>query len=497
MLKWSRPSLVAPVVERWSWRQGSTNSSLCAIVVALTIGGSVLLGGQSAWASPGCVALNGTVGPGVGNITGSYNGTGFDAGDVITVRVDVIDSPNIIYLMDATAGGTTLTSPIQNDSDTYVVPAATNHTLTVGFSQSATFQASWTCVSANSSTPSQKLGALQASVTPIVANTSAQAITGAIDRAINDAFSPNGTFFSGGAGGFGVNFAAEPKSQVAKEADKAFGALAYAGDKGMPTKAPVAVMDRAWSLWADVRGTGWRDNDASSGFNGRQLNVTAGLGYKMRPDWLVGVVGGYETFNYDVASLTGTLKGHGGTVGAYTGWKVMPSLRWDAALAWSRVSYDASVTGADGSFTGSRWIASTGLTGSYRWHAFIVEPSAKVFALWEKQGEWTDSTGTVQASRDFSAGRVSTGGKLIYPWLNGSLSVAPYVGFYGDWRFGSNNVSSGAAVVGIENGWSGRVTGGVSIAQTGGGTLTLGGEYGGLGADYKMWSGHARMLWPF
>ena len=172
--------------------------------------------------------------------------------------------------------------------------------------------------------------------------------------------------------------------------------------------------------------------------------------------------------------------------------------RWDAALAWSSISYDAAAGTASGSFVGRRWLASTGLTGSHRVSAFVVEPSAKVYALWERQGEWTDSLGTLQAAHNFSAGRVATGGRLIAPWqASADLTLSAYLGLYGDWRFGTNNATpAGEPLVGIGNGWSGRVTGGLSATKSGGGTLSLGGELGGLGADYKVWTANARALWP-
>lgn len=253
-------------------------------------------------------------------------------------------------------------------------------------------------------------------------------------------------------------------------------------------------------LWADIRGTGWDRNNAATGdLRGTQLNATAGIGYKLRPDVLVGMFTGYENFNYDFASLSGNLKGDGGTVGGYAAWRIAPTLRWDAMVGWSGLTYDGVAGTASGSFTGSRWIASTGLTGSYRVAAYVFEPSAKVYALWERQGSWTDSLGVSQASRDFSTGRVSTGGRVIAPWqMSATTTLSPYLGFYGDWRFATDNaLPVGVPFVGISDGWSGRVTGGVNVATAGGGSLALGGEYGGIGANYGVWTANARANWRF
>jgi hypothetical protein len=47
---------------------------------------------------------------------------------------------------------------------------------------------------------------------------------------------------------------------------------------------------------------------------------------------LVGPVVGYETFKYDVASLAGSLKGNGETIGSYLAHRFGGDLRFDAAL---------------------------------------------------------------------------------------------------------------------------------------------------------------------
>lgn len=481
-----------------------------ARILAALAAASVLAGSGSAWASAGCTALNGSEGPSFA-LTGSNRGTGFSAGDVITLTITNATSTQL-WLRDLTTFGILIPTFTTVGSQTYIVPANTSHELFVGYVAGPSTVASWTCVAAPiptaatatattaTNTDSPKLASLQQSVTPLVANTSAQTITGAVDGAINDAFGNGGTPFSGGPNGFTMNFAAEPPSKVEEGAKDAFSSLAYAGDKkgAMPIKAPPLSpkLDKEWSLWADVRGTGFNGSD--SNFSGRQINVTAGLGRKITPDWLVGIVAGYETFNYDITSLTGTLKGHGGTVGAYTGYKILPTLRWDATLTWTRVNYDTSAGTASGAFNANRWVFSTGLTGSYRGSVFTVEPSSKVFALWEKQNEYTDSLGTLQAGRNVSAGRVATGGKIIYPWqLNNGWTLAPYAGLYGDWRFGGNTTSSADAIIGLSNGWSARVTAGLNVANALGGTVTLGGEYGGLGANYKIWTGNARVNWAF
>ena len=374
-------------------------------------------------------------------------------------------------------------------------------------------------------TDSQNLRALQVDVTKIVAANSGAAITGAVDGAIGDAFSSTGGApITAGPNGFTVNFAADEPSNVERRTNGAFAALGrtnnvynFAGDPRLQrtsdaddafpvlgyapsyTKAPPRGSDHVWSAWADVRGTGFDQNNALSDTHGTQFNVTGGVGRKLTPDVLVGLFTGYEHFNFTVESLGGKMSGDGGTIGTYAAYRFAPHWRADGMIGWSDVRYTGAAGTASGSFTGSRWLASGGLTGDYRWAAFLLEPSTRIYTLWESENAWTDSLGTLQPLRSFSESRVSTGSKVIYPWQTGALEISPYAGVFGDYRFSTDNaLSIGVPFVGIKDGWSGRATTGVTfVTGRGGPSVSIGGELGGIGAGYSIWSTNARMNWPF
>ncbi len=272
----------------------------------------------------------------------------------------------------------------------------------------------------------------------------------------------------------------------------------------MATKAPPppqpSLVAPEWSMWGDVRGTGFTDSNPNADMHGDQVNLTAGIGRRLNPDLLVGIVTGYEQFKYDVASLTGTLTGEGGTVGTYFAWRFAGNLRLDGALAWSDINYDASAGTANGSFRGSRWLGSTGLIGNYRLGTFELEPSAKIYVLRESEGAWTDSLGTLQNARTFEVGRASTGAKISSPFaFMPGVIVTPYFGVYGDYHFSTDNalpvvIGPGASIM---DGLSGRLTTGAAFTNSRGATFSLGGELGGLGAEYKVWTANAAVRWPF
>src|SRR5262249_5259266 len=168
------------------------------------------------------------------------------------------------------------------------------------------------------------------------------------------------------------NFARGPRLQAAGDTADAFSALGYAPAYA---KAPPRMVDQVWSAWAEVRGSGFDQSNALSSTHGTQLNVTGGIGRKLTPDLLVGVFTGYEHFNFTIESLGGKMSGDGGTVGAYAAYRFAPHWRADSMIGWSDVHYTGTAGVASGSFVGSRWLASGGLTGDFRWAAFLLEPS--------------------------------------------------------------------------------------------------------------------------
>lgn len=421
--------------------------------------------------------------------------------------------------------------------------AVGHHAITATYNGSPAFNASTSPALTQSvgiPADSAKLRALQINATKVVAQSSGQAISGAIDSAISEGFSDGGQYITPGAGGLRVNFAAAPNgTDDDKPRSASQGASAYSNggsgrtgraasgssrigdafaaiDRAAPTKAPAArfKQQKDWLLWIDVRGAGI-DRWGSSGnigtgatqatLYGQQLNLLAGLTYRARPNLLVGVVGGYENFSYTETDINGKLRGDGWTVGAYLGWKIIPKLRYDAALTYSGTGYDGTAGTAQGIFNGNRWIFATGFTGSYSWSNFNVEPSAKIYALWERENAYVDSLGTPQAARNFASGRASAGNKVSYPvpWLD-SVLLAPYAGVYADYYFTQDDaaaiIAAGAvplASTPLLQGWSARVTGGIGARLASGAAVGFGAELGGIGGNTQIWAFTGRVRVPF
>ena len=282
--------------------------------------------------------------------------------------------------------------------------------------------------------------------------------------------------------------------------DGGFAALGYAGRERAATKAPAAAAPLpSWLAWIDVRGADFSQNTLGSDLRGTQVNALAGLTHRLTPDFLVGVLAGYEHFDYSSQAFNGVLRGDGWTTGAYLGWRFAPNLRFDAGAAWSNILVNDIAGAAAGKFTGHRWFTTVGVTGTYGWHSLVLEPSARVYALWEHENSYTDSLGTLQSDRNFVTGRTSGGAKVSYPFAwSSAVNLAPYVGLYGDYYFSRDDaLAAGITTVPLLAGWSARATAGIAATFGGGAQIAAGGEYGGIGGNAHFWTWRFRGSMPF
>ena len=417
--------------------------------------------------------------------------------------------------------------------------AAGSHSITARYGGSAGFSASTVTLTQVVSTAldSIRLRTLQIAATGLELQASGAATSAAISEAIADGFSENGgPFVTANGSGMHFNFAADPgansgaaegpsnvdgfqrgqgqgminqtdlppqlrtpvpEQSNASNVSQAFAALGYAAP--MLTKAAPQAAPREWLFWGDVRGTGWNTTPAAADITGAQVNAFLGVTRKLTPDFQIGVFAGFEDFRYTSQTLNGLLKGDGWSAGGYLGWRIWQSLRFDAAVARSGIYYSGASGAAAATFPGQRWIVSSGLTGMYQLQRFEIEPSARVYALWENENSYIDSLGTLQGTNNFSNGRASGGVKVAYPfYVNSMMRLAPYGGVYADYYFTNENNQPLLLPTEFIQGWSARLTSGLAAKFTGGTAMSLGGEVGGLGSGkFTNFTVNARGSVPF
>jgi hypothetical protein len=488
---------------------------------------------------PGITSISPGTGPTTGGTVVTITGTNFTGALAVKIggsnatsftvisatQISAITPPGSLGTVDVTVRTSGGASPVSAaDQFSYAVPA-----------------------------DSVNLRKLQATVTPMAAQIWGQATVGAMQNAISEGFAGGGgRLISPSGSGARINFSADPDDQqqaatdathahnrlgssdpfssaygsfdanaggrggsradngpAASRTDDAFAALGYAGPvKAQPLRTPEP---REWLGWAEISGATLARWTAPAEVNaastiatvyGDQVNFTAGLTRVLTPNFLVGVLAGWETFDYRSDAIQGHLTGQGWTTGAYAGWKLSSTIRFDAGIAYSGIGFDGSAGTASGSFGGDRLLVTGGLTGNYKSYGFMIEPSATVYALWEHENAYTDSLGTAQTGRDFSTGRASSGLKVAYPiaWTD-SINLAPHAGIYADYYFNTDNISVAGAgalpVTPVFAGMSARTELGISALFASGGQLTLGGERSGIGGSFSLWTYRAQASIPF
>jgi hypothetical protein len=233
--------------------------------------------------------------------------------------------------------------------------AAGAHSITATYGGVAGFAASTSSILTQTvaiPADSVKLRQMQVAVTKVVAQNSGQVIASSIDNAISDGFNDGGGLVTPSGTGLRFNFSADPDQPDAssatsserivserwhgtfgsstdaggtssyarnrQDASRIDGAFAAINRNPMPAKAPplIAREPKEWMLWADVQGSGvdrWGSTIGSSArqLYGSQVNALIGLTRRITPNFLVGALGGYETFDYTSSDINGKLKGQG------------------------------------------------------------------------------------------------------------------------------------------------------------------------------------------
>jgi hypothetical protein len=339
---------------------------------------------------------------------------------------------------------------------------------------------------------------LQIAATRIVAQSSGSAISGAVDAAISEGFSEDGQFITASDLGLRINsqgYDAAQRMGYASEAQQRHSSEHLPQVMRSPPSAPPPPN---WLVWSDVRHFGWNTNPSKGDLNGSQLNALFGVTLRLRPNLLIGALGGYESFGYTSTSLNGELHGGGWTGGVYLGFKPVTGVRFDAAVAQSGLAYQGRAGTASGEFPGTRTLATTSLTGNFALRPGLdVEPQVRVYAMWEKQDAYTDGLGTKQEENSFMTGRASAGGKLTYRWFaTPRVVLAPFAGVYADYNFTSGTEATLPAYA--MQGANGRLTAGITATTLNGASLTAMGELGGLGGgNYLSWAMRGRGTVPF
>lgn len=472
--------------------------------------------------SAGCTALNGhtqhihvTAGGAPTNVSSS---AAFEAGEQVTIIATGDESGDglgyRVLFNDGTTDvqiGSAVHGLVGTVNGPYAIPSTATgqirleHLSASGTTIAGDFQ--FACVAgAGPAAATQNSSALidqaRQQLSKLAVNTSSTSTSESVLGAINDAFTGGGTT-QASDGRIATSFAAIENAANKEDADDARGAYAAlgynkAGASKMVTKAPPPVAYRSpWHVWVDARYTSIDDKRVSS-FDAHQTNVTGGISYKFSDTFLLGLVTGYEDFNYELGFRNAKLDGTGWNGGGYFGWKFWDRLRLDGMLTYGRISYGAQADTVTAGFDANRITSMLRLSGRYGLAAgWYVEPSARLIYANERQDAFVDTAGVAHAKYSFDVGLGSFGGEVGAPVIFNTWIVTPTVGVFGDYRFGNDTVQSVATLPNIDDGWSARVTGGLRWTALNGFSTSIGGEYGGLGSDTRFWRAKGSLGYKF
>lgn len=339
-------------------------------------------------------------------------------------------------------------------------------------------------------TPSQQTPAVQKAITKTISQSTSQVVSSGLNTAMSAGFAPstgNGSgsssMIEGHSDGFTLNNPLDHRYWTA--ANDSSGVIR---DSQPATPVFHDKTESKWSVWLDVRNSGWKIDNSTSDLKGRQMNITTGVSRKITPDFLGGVMVGYENADYDSNLAAANLKNNGVFVGPYFGYRFCGNMLVDGAVTVSKLKYDSSIGGVTGSFDSQRIVSALGLTGTYNAGAVVLSPSLRGTYVTEGQDQWTDSAAVVQERQTTTGGQGSFGAKAAYTIATDSnTKFSPYIGVYGDSFTGSD----------IETRTSGRATVGADAVLASGLVFHLGYENSGLGVDLKQWSIDGLVSVPF
>ena len=369
-----------------------------------------------------------------------------------------------------------------------------SHSITAEYGGDATNRPSTSATllqTVNTPADSIKLRAMQVLATKIQAQTSGQAISGAIGSAIGQGFA--GGPFQVGVNGTALSIAALGTAPT--DTRMSLGAGLNGSRQAAPPRS-------TWMPWVDVRGTGWDTDAEDADINGTQLNMLADVTWRPAPDFIVGALAGYETFEFSSDLLTGQLDGTGWTVGGYLGWRLAPGLLLDlGARAPTSTTTPAPA-----------WPPAPSLASAGSSPAALPAPIAAPASYWSPPracspcGRARTPMSTTSAPRrmygDFSTGRASAGLKVGYPlaWSH-TVTVVPYAGAYADYYFSSDDAAvltiPGLLPEAFVDGAAARIASGLVVTTKDAGRLALDGELGGLGNHFETWTVRGNFATPF
>ncbi len=317
-------------------------------------------------------------------------------------------------------------------------------------------------------------------------------------RDLNEADRPTGSLpfnFSGSAdNGIGnFNFATSlSKVREAAQAKEASN-LAATGRAPSPDRAP-----SMFDVWFEGQSSYFTSNNLGGQRQGHSGVLYSGVDAIIAPGVAVGLLLQHDWIADSSNVLGQNRDGAGWMAGPYVGLRLTPNLYFDARYArGSAINHVDPVGAYVDTFTSTRELASSRLTGDWKRGNWTFRPSAEIVYYTERQKSYVNQIGIAIPETRVSLGRVSFGPEVAYKLKleNGSV-LEPYVALKGVYDFSADAKSSSSDQP-ASNTLTGRIEVGATYRFESGISVRASGAYDGMGsATYRAKQGQAFVIVP-
>lgn len=262
----------------------------------------------------------------------------------------------------------------------------------------------------------------------------------------------------------------------------------------IPRNESAAALTEPASASVNVWGRGTFTHYDGDAFSGNTWNGVVGLDYLLTDSLLVGVLGGYESGDFNFGTTANTFDGSGFTFGTYVASQLFDNIVMDTFLTYTWLDYDTSVGVARGSTDATRFMISTNLSGQFDiGHGFILEPNVQAFYAHERQDSYVLSDGTVVAENSIDSGRLSVGPRLRYLVAE---DWTAFISAHGEYDLSSESQTN-TSLPDFDGLLSARLGLGVDGTFANGWALSLAGDIGGIGSgDFLSYTGTGKIRIP-
>ncbi|WP_029032725.1 autotransporter outer membrane beta-barrel domain-containing protein [Salinarimonas rosea] len=213
-------------------------------------------------------------------------------------------------------------------------------------------------------------------------------------------------------------------------------ASAAAAPGGLPPAA-FASLDASsaplWHAWVSPRATWAERTHPVFGYDGVQSGISLGVDRLVGARAVLGVLGLYETSDFDTAGA-GFLEGRLGGAGVYAGASLTDVLVADVSAFWQGGESDVGNAAVRGRFDAERRALAANLTAYLDAGGFQVAPTVGMVWVSDRQGAYRDSLGTAYPALTVETATLRAGAEVSRAFAGASGgTLTPFVAATATW----------------------------------------------------------------